>query len=141
MLSAARRSATANPFIVYGFYEIVGALIEEQKLKPEQIWNCDKSGFPTDPSKAKVIAPKGKPGLKLTWGAGRENISTLAMCSAAGDVLDPLIIFSGKNLQSTWKGQKALPKTMYGISDNRDLFHILSKVLSTNNDLTTTTNL
>ena len=29
-----------------------------------------------------------------------------------------LIIFPGKNLQSTWKGDKALPNTFYGISDS-----------------------
>ena len=48
---------------------------------------------------------------KITWGAGRENISTLAACSAAGRALDPLIIFSGKNFQSTWKAEKSLPNT------------------------------
>ena len=36
----------------------------------------------------------------------------------SGRVLDPLIIFAGKNFQSTWKGEEALPNTMYGISSN-----------------------
>ena len=51
---------------------------------------------------------------KVTWGAGRENISTLAACNAEGRVLDPLVIFAGK----TWRGQAPLPNTMYGISPN-----------------------
>ena len=42
----------------------------------------------------------------------------MATVSAAGRVLDPLIIFAGKNFQSTWKGEEALPNTMYGISSN-----------------------
>ena len=30
----------------------------------------------------------------------------------------PLIIFGGKNMQSTWRGSNALPGTLYGISEN-----------------------
>ena len=32
--------------------------------------------------------------------------------------LDPLIIFSGKNLQSTWRGKHTLPNTCFGVSPN-----------------------
>ena len=56
------------------------------------------------------------PGYKTTPGAGRENHTVLPTCSVAGRALDPLILF--QNFQSTWKGEKSLPKTMYGISDN-----------------------
>ena len=58
------------------------------------------------------------PGYKTTPDARRENHTVLATCSAAGRALDPLILFKGKNFQSTWIGEKSLPKTMYGISDN-----------------------
>ena len=51
-------------------------------------------------------------------GAGRENISVLATCCADGHALDPLIIFSGINFQSTWHGKNSLPNTLYGISKN-----------------------
>ena len=115
---AARKSATANPFIINDFYDLIEGIIKEKKLTAAQIWNCDESVFPTDPSKSKVISPRGEVAYKITWGAGRENISTLAACSASGRALDPLIIFSGKNFQSTWKGETPLPNTMYGISDN-----------------------
>ena len=118
MICAARKSATSNPFIIYDFYDTIEKIVEEKGLTPKQVWNCDESGFPTDPSKAKIIAPKGQIGNKLTWGAGRENFSTLAACSATGRVLDPLIIFSGINFQSTWRGKEALPNTCYGVSKN-----------------------
>jgi len=35
----------------------------------------------------------------------------LAVCSAAGIALDPLIIFKGKNMQANWFGDEALPNT------------------------------
>ena len=66
IISAARKAATANPFIIFDFYEVVEKIIKEKKLKREQIWNCDESGFPTDPSKCKVVAPIGMPGYKTT---------------------------------------------------------------------------
>ena len=118
MISSARKSATANPFIIYDFYEQLEEIVMSKKLKAEQIWNCDESGFPSDPAKCKVVSIKGSPAYKVTCGAGRENTTTLAACNAAGKALDPVIVFSGKNLQSTWRGDKALPNTMYGVSEN-----------------------
>ena len=61
---------------------------------------------------------QGKQALKLQFGAGHENITVLGVCSAAGVVLDPLIIFKGKNMQYSWYGDKALPKTYCGKSEN-----------------------
>ena len=118
MISAARKSCTGNPFIVYDFYEQLSNIISSKKLQAHQIWNCDESRFPNDPHKCKVVSVKGKTAYKITCGARRENISTLAVVNAAGRVLSHLIIFGGKNMQSTWRGSNALPGTLYGISEN-----------------------
>ena len=56
--------------------------------------------------------------LKLRYGAGRENITVLGICSAAGVVIDPLIIYKAKNMQASWYGDKALPNSYYGKSEN-----------------------
>ena len=117
MISSARKSVTSNPFLVYDFYDILEKVLEEKNLTASQIWNCDESGFPTDPQKCKVVSVWGEVAYKVTAGAGRENITTLAACNAAGRVLEPLIVFSGKNLQSTWRVDKALPGTFYGVSE------------------------
>ena len=50
--------------------------------------------------------------------AGKENITVLAVCSATGIALDPLIIFKGKHMQTTWYGDEALPNMFYGKSEN-----------------------
>ena len=65
-----------------------------------------------------VIAPKGKQPNKMTSGAGRENISVLATCCTDRHALDPLIIFSEINFQSTCRGKNPLRDTLYGISRN-----------------------
>ena len=99
-------------FIIYGLYDVLEKVVEEKKLEPHQIWNCNESGFPTDPQKCKMVSVKGEVAYKVTCSAGRENTTTLAVCSAAGRVLDPHIVFSGENLQSSWRGgDKSLPKT------------------------------
>ena len=38
--------------------------------------------------------------------------------NALGKAIDPLVIFTGKNFQSSWKGKSPLPNTMYGVSHN-----------------------
>ena len=101
MISSARKSATGNLFIVYGFSDVIADIINKHNIPPSNIWNCDESGFPHNPSKCLVISVKGEVACKATCGSGRENTTTLAVASATGRVLDPLITFTGKNFQST----------------------------------------
>ena len=58
----------------------------------------------------------------------------LAVCSAPGIALDPLIIFKGKHMQTTWHGYEALPNTFYGKSENGEAWkntfmYVLLKIL------------
>ena len=105
MISSARKSATENPFIVYDFFDVIADIINKHKIPPTNIWNCDESGFPHDPSKCLVISVKGEVAYKVTCGSGRENTTTLAVASATGRVLDPLITFTGKTFKVHRKGQ------------------------------------
>ena len=65
--------------------------------------------------------------MKL-YGAGQENITVFGVCSAAGVVMDPLIIYKAKNMQSSWYGDKALPNTYYEKSENSRSIEILCNV-------------
>ena len=62
----------------------------------------------------------------MRFGAGWENITVLGVCNAAGVVLDPLIVFKGQNMQSSWYGDKALPNTWYGRSENGRLWLLVA---------------
>ena len=104
MISSVKKSATGNPFIVYDFFDVIEDIINKHDIPPNNIWNCDESGFPHDPSKCLVISVKGEVACKVTSRSDQENTTTLAVASATERVLDPLIIFTGKNFQSTWKG-------------------------------------
>ena len=87
-----------------------GTLRKRIKMKKE-------TGFLMDPQKSKVIASVGEVSFTTTGGAGQENTTVLGVSNGAGRVSDLLIIFQGKNLQSTWQGNKALPKTFYSVSE------------------------
>ena len=96
--------------MIYDFYDVIEEIITTKKLGPLQIWNVYKTGFPMDPQKSKVITPFGEVSFTTTGGAGRENTTVLGVCNGAGRCLDPLIIFQGKNLQSTWRVIKLCQK-------------------------------
>lgn len=104
MISAARKAVTGNLFIINDYFDIIRKIIKERELSQCQIWNCDKIGFPTDPTRRKVVSVRGEVALKQC-GEPADN-STLATCNTAGRTLVPLIIFTGKKFQSTWYGIK-----------------------------------
>ena len=113
-----REYVKSNKLIVFEFYDTLEKVMLEKQFLSSQIWNLDESGFPTDAGRCKVIAPKGEVANKITSGAGHENITVLPACNASGKAIDPLVIFTGKSFQSSWKGKSPLPNTMYGVSDN-----------------------
>ena len=54
----------------------------------------------------------------MSYDVCRENLTTLAVFNATGKVLGPLIIFQGKNFQSSWCEDMALSNTFYGVTIN-----------------------
>ena len=86
--------------------------------RPECFYNCDESGFPTDPSKCKYVGPIGEKCIQVTHGSNRENTTVLAVCCADGLAMDPLIVFKGKHLQSNWLGSESLKDTYFAVSNS-----------------------
>ena len=119
-MQLARKSVTSDPFVIYGYYETLEEVVKQLGIedRPECIYNLDETGFPTDPTKVKSIGTKGAKTVRLTHGANRENITVLATCCADGNCLDPLIVFKGKRMQSTWVGENALMETQYAVSES-----------------------
>ena len=81
MIPLARKSATSNPFVVFGFYDTLEKVMSEKEFVSLQIWNLDEAGSPTDTGRCKVIVPKGEVADKMTLGAGHENITMVAACN------------------------------------------------------------
>ena len=119
-LEKVRMTATSDPFIIYEFYDILEAEISILEIanKPSAIWNLDETGFSTAAVQTKIVAPIGKKAARVNATSGRDSMTVLASISANGDIFPPLVIFSGKKLQSTWKGANAYPGTTYSVSDS-----------------------
>ena len=59
-------------------------------------------GFLISQKKCKVLSLKGQPTLQIITGSDRDNTTILAAVSGCGETLPPLIIFQGKQNQTTW---------------------------------------
>ena len=81
--------------------------------RPDLIWNSDESGLPHDPKKCKVVSLKGQKTMQIVTGSDRDNTTVLAAVSASGAVLPPLIIFQGKQVQTTWRPSTAANHQCY----------------------------
>ncbi|KAJ8885615.1 hypothetical protein PR048_011813 [Dryococelus australis] len=92
------RMSQANPFTVFGFFDCLEKIIEENRFKekPHLLFNCDKTSFAHDPSKTKTFGVKGEQSTRTISSTGHRSTTVLVTVSAAGDKLPILSIFKGK---------------------------------------------
>lgn len=97
-LEKARKIATSDPAIIYGFYDIVEQQLEKLHItkRPECLFNVDETNLYTDPKQTRVVAPRGEKASRITSTSGREALTVMAGISANGEALPPLIVFKGK---------------------------------------------
>ncbi|KAJ8965095.1 hypothetical protein NQ314_004383 [Rhamnusium bicolor] len=118
-LEKCRRSATSDPYLIYGFYDLLEKSIKELRLedKPTHAYNLDETYFSSDPSRIRGVAAKGQKVHRHIEDSGKENRTIMACVSAAGTLSAPLIIFQGRHLWTSWKGTSDLPNTCYAASE------------------------
>ncbi|KAK9720646.1 hypothetical protein QE152_g21928 [Popillia japonica] len=79
------RKTARDPFIVYDFYDKLNTLFVQHNVMEDSkaafIFNCDESGFSSDPSRLRGIGEKGKPLCRISGGSGRESTSVLLCIS------------------------------------------------------------
>ena len=73
------------------------------KKRPDLIWNTDESGALHEPKKCKAESLTGQSTLQIIIGSHRGNATILMAVSNSGETLPPLIIFQGKQIQTTWR--------------------------------------
>nr|CAI5867589.1 unnamed protein product [Callosobruchus analis] len=121
-LEYARKKAATDPFIIYGYFNLLKKTLVEMDLEnaPYRIWNLDESYLSIDPSKSKVVGERGQKSSRVISSSGRENTTFVLACSATGQRVPPLIIFKGKNIWDQWKAppDKEFPGTAYAATPN-----------------------
>ncbi|XP_047026859.1 uncharacterized protein LOC124635108 [Helicoverpa zea] len=121
-LEYARKKAATDPFIIYGYFDLLKKILTELNLedKPKQIWNLDESSLSLDPSKSRIVGERGECSSRVISTSGRENTTFVLAANAAGGRAPPLIIFKAKNVWDQWKAppDKEYPGTAYAATPN-----------------------
>ena len=104
-LSKPHQNATKNPFMINHWFDILEKTVKDLRLedRPDLIWNADELGVPHDPKKCKVVSLRGQPTYQIVTGSDKGNTIVLAAVSGSGETLPPLIMFQGKQVQTTWR--------------------------------------
>ncbi|KAJ0179204.1 hypothetical protein K1T71_002884 [Dendrolimus kikuchii] len=97
------RKKMTDPFIINKYFTLLEQTLHELNLSdPKRIWNLDETSVCLDPTKTKVVGARGEPCTRTTCGTAKENITVLTTVNAAGQKLDPLIVFKGKHMYEQW---------------------------------------
>lgn len=98
-----KRARALNPDIIQHWFQLVKEFIPDLKVKPENIYGMDESGFPpSDQGRQRVIGRRGKRVQHKHGGADRENVTAIVTIRADGTTLKPTIIFKGTNFMKKW---------------------------------------
>jgi hypothetical protein len=93
------RAKASSPKIVDEFFKKVHDVYTEHNLwdRPENIFNCDESGYQADQGKLRILCDKSlKNAKRLTGNNTKQSYTVLSASSAAGQYLPPLFVFKGK---------------------------------------------
>lgn len=113
------RFAATSTAVLDTYFDLLEQTLDQNDLlnSPSRIFNCDESGIPLDPTPPKVIVSKGTKHPRCVTTGDKAQITVLACCNAAGQVLPPFVIFDRKTLKAEMAVGE-VPETMYGLSDN-----------------------
>jgi len=101
-----QRAYSLNPEAVKSWYDIVEEFVIKNGIAKENIYGMDESGFPTAyPGKERVVGERGTKTQHKQGGADRENVTVVVTICADGSTVRLLVIFKGKNMQSSWDNE------------------------------------
>ena len=88
------------------FYDLFQKLVDENDILPENIWNMDEKGCMMGvQGKATRIIKKSERAPFLVQNGSRKWTTMIKAISMDARVLDPFIIFKGKNILISWVNQ------------------------------------
>lgn len=99
------RAMAGHPDILMDFYTKLNDIMTKLDItnKPQNVYNCDETGFQTDAGKQRVLCKRGsKNPNKLVGSVTKASYTVLTCCNAIGDFLPLFINYKGLHLYSTW---------------------------------------
>jgi hypothetical protein len=93
-----------NPEVVKHWFALVQEHIVGPDIKAHNVYGMDESSFPpSNQGHQKVIGHHSTKTQHKQDGADHENVTTIVTICADGTVLDPTVIFEGKNIMAKWE--------------------------------------
>jgi hypothetical protein len=97
------RTVNSTHEIVAAHFQRVQSQIRMFNILTEDIWNMNETGLAMGLcANGYVVSGKGKRRVYVKAPQNREWVSIIEAISATGRSIQPLVIFKGQNLQSTW---------------------------------------
>lgn len=119
---SSQRVRGTDPFVIKKFYDDIAKMYNDMGIGPEDgglLFNCDETAFSHDPKDMKIVAEKGVKRISRNIaGTGKTNTTVLACGAADGRKLPPFIIYTGKQMWSTWIPKHEYPGTCYAAQEN-----------------------
>jgi hypothetical protein len=115
----ALRIQCTDPATINAFFEHFEHVKSTHNVQTRNIYNMDETGIGLGIcTNTRVLAEAGKSRTYVQSPQNREWVSIVETVSADGRSLQPLIIFKGKDLQSTWFSHDSIPDWLYTTSEN-----------------------
>ena len=108
-----------NYDVFHHYFDFLGETFTKYDLKdkPSQIYNSDESGMPLEHKLPRVVAIKGTKKVRQISSGNKTQITVLGCCSASGQVIPPMVVFSGKKFNHDLADGE-VPSTLYGMSES-----------------------
>jgi len=115
----APRAEAATPEQIRAFLELFEATRIRLNIRLEDIYNMDETGIALGVcTNSRVLGDARKKKAYVKSPENREWVSIIESISADGRKLQCLVIFKGKNLQTTWFPSESVPDWFYTTSEN-----------------------
>lgn len=101
---ATYRGFSANKKTFDEWFQLYEEILAKNEIEdPHRIWNADETGMVDVPKPKVVVGPKGGQAFVKTPSDRGTTSTYIAAVSAAGDKLDPFVIFPGSRIMQTWR--------------------------------------
>lgn len=115
----ALRVQNTNPDDLRAWFALFRRVLTENKVAQEDVWNMDETGIALGVcTHQRVVGSSSSSRTYKKTPENREWVSIVETVSAAGQSTRCLVIFKGKNLQSSWFKHDKVPDWLYTCSEN-----------------------
>lgn len=113
------RAENASPEALQTFFDLFLRVMTKFNISSANTWNFDEHGLGMGVcTNQRVLGQSATRRSYIKTPANRDWVTIIEACSAEGYSIDPLILFKGKDLQSTWFPENTPSNWHFQCTDN-----------------------